>query len=189
MSKEKHREELHNLDEEDHKDLEEHKQPSKFRKVFLYILGLVLVALILSYLIVGFPISDILRGQLESNPLEGNEIELEDFSIIFEDQTEEVIQQYYLNEQKVEFSLCLQGEKREGNYYINALYQPVTYESTFNHVRFQPCSQETLILFHSHPYKSCLASETDLNTLADTRKENPDVLMVVMCETARFSVY
>jgi len=56
-------------------------------------------------------------------------------------------------------------------------------------VALVPCSAETKIMLHSHPYKSCVASDTDINTLAKTKKSNPDFLMVIMCEPARFSVY
>ncbi len=165
----------------------EEEPESKIRKVFIGIVGVFLIFLTLSFLFLDYPISNIIRGQLESNPLDGNVVQLEDFSIIFENGVEKELQEIYFNEQEVEFSVCLQGRK-DGDYYISSLYQPRMFRQTFNHVQFERCV-DSLILLHSHPYKSCLASETDLETLARSREENPDVLMVVMCEPSRFSVY
>ena len=139
-------------------------------------------------MIVSYPIGNILLGQLESDPLQGDRINLDDFSIIFEDGLEKEIRNLYLSEQKVEFSLCLLGRKEGKDYYINSIFKPKQV-GRFNHVSFEPCSKETLILFHTHPYKSCIASTTDLNTLKGSKERNSDVIMVVMCEPERFSVY
>jgi len=83
----------------------------------------------------------------------------------------------------------MDGIKENDVYYITSLEQPTMYEQAFNHVSFAPCSEESLILLHTHPYKKCIASETDINTLREMQQRNADVLMVVMCEPDRFSVY
>ncbi len=162
--------------------------PSPYKKMFLIGTGIVLALLIGSYLLVG-PVSDILRGQIESNPLQGNVLQLEGFSILFEEETAEELQSLYFAEQNVEFSACLSGEKQGDDYHITSLYQPAMHQQSFAHVSFEPCSAGTLVILHTHPYKSCLASGTDMKMLQRTKEENPDVLMVVMCEPARFSVY
>jgi len=183
-----HAQEQHAQKHETHEE-ELPEQPSKLKKLFIIMGGLCLILLMLSFTFVSFPISDIIRGQLESNPLKDNIIQLENFAIIFENNTLEELQQIYFTEQKNEFSVCLSGNKENQEYHINSLYQPEMYEQSFNHVTFQPCSQDTLIMLHSHPYKSCLASDTDLNTLKQTQLNNPDVLMVIMCQPDRFSIY
>ncbi|MBU0460061.1 MAG: hypothetical protein KJ771_04600, partial [Nanoarchaeota archaeon] len=122
------------------------------------------------------------------NLLQGNVISLDDFKIIFEDGTEEVLKSYYFNEQEVEISLCLEGYQ-EGDYYITSLYEPKTYASAYNQVSFQPCSLKTMVILHTHPFKRCVASEADLEMLSSSKEVNSDVLMVVMCEAERFSVY
>lgn len=167
---------------------ENEKEDSKFKKFIIVLGGILLVILIVSYIFTSFPIGRILRGQLESNPLEEGVIIIEDLAIIFEDGTDELLQEIYLSEQEVEFSVCLIGEKVGKEYHITSLYQPEQ-TASFSHVSFESCSSETLIMLHSHPYKSCLASETDLETLERSQKENEDLLMVVMCESSRFSVY
>ena len=170
--------------EEDHE-----VEDSKFRKVFIFIIGIVMVLLMVSYIFVSFPISDIIRGQVESEPVKNNVIDLGNISIEFIDDALLELQRIYNAQQRVEFSLCLLGEKEGSKYYIKGLYQPRMFKQTFNQVTFAPCSSETLIMLHSHPYKSCLASPTDLETLKKNKRINKDILMVVMCEPARFSVY
>ena len=63
------------------------------------------------------------------------------------------------------------------------------FEQTFNHVQFEKCSKESFAILHTHPYKSCIASDTDIKTLKSSQKENPAMLMIVMCDPQRVSVY
>ncbi|MBU0470352.1 MAG: hypothetical protein KKA62_02680 [Nanoarchaeota archaeon] len=168
---------------------EEEEKPSKLKKLFILMAGVIMIVLMLSFIFASYPLSNIIAGLLESSPLDSNEIKMDGFSIIFEDLTHESLKQIYFSEQKVEFSVCLQGQKVGPDYYIGSLYLPEMYEQAFDHVSFQPCSKDTLIMLHSHPYKSCLASDTDLDTLKKNKEVNPDVLMVIMCEPERFSVY
>lgn len=166
-----------------------------FKKFSLIFLGIFLVLLMVSYIFVSYPLSGIIRGQLESTPLDNGIIEVvdENLQIIFNQQTLDQLTEIYLNEQEVEFSVCLSGQMINESdldvYYLDSLYVPEMYEQTFNHVRFKSCPVETLVMLHSHPYKSCLASETDINTLESSKSGNSDLLMVVMCEPGRFSVY
>ncbi len=74
-------------------------------------------------------------------------------------------------------------------YHITSFYFPKMYRQLFNQVVFESCSPETLILLHTHPYKRCSASSTDLNTLRTAQQANPDVLMMVLCEKERVAVY
>ncbi|MFH1276465.1 MAG: hypothetical protein ABIH82_05120 [Candidatus Woesearchaeota archaeon] len=166
------------------------KSHSKLKKIFVVLGGIFLILMMISFVFVSYPISDIIRGQLESNPIKGNKIILDDFTIVLNNGTNEQLQDIYKNEQKVEFSICLIGTKDQttDDYYITSLYEPPQ-QAIFNQVSFQSCSNDTLIMLHSHPYKSCLASETDLNTLKNSQEDNPNMLMVIMCQPDRFSVY
>ena len=171
-----------------HIKTEDQKEP-RWKKFFIVTGGLFLVFLMISYVFVSFPIGNIIRGQVESEPLIGNVIKLGNFSLFFEGNTKKILQSSYFDEQETEFSYCLLGNVINGNYHITSLYQPKMFEQTFNHVSFEPCSKDTLILLHTHPYKSCVASQTDMSTLEKMKELNEDVLMVVMCEAERFSVY
>tara|TARA_Y100000310_G_C20624122_1_gene784926 strand:- start:240 stop:815 length:576 start_codon:yes stop_codon:yes gene_type:complete len=175
---------------------EPEEKPSKLKKVWLVMVSIFLVLLMISFIFVTFPIGDIIQGKVESNLLKGDVIDLDDFKIYFEDNLEEVLESYYFNEQEVEISLCLEGYREDdrhmtsfGDYFITSLYEPSVFSSAYNHVSFEPCSKETVLILHTHPYKRCVASDTDLETLEKSKLLNEDVLMVVMCEPSRFSVY
>ena len=174
--------------EEYHKGPEEDKY-NWIKVVIWFLVGIFLILLIISFVFVTYPTGNIIEGRLESNPVRNNIIDLNEFDIIFEENSLEKLQSIYFDEQKVEFSVCLTGRKLNNNYHINDLYKPVTYSQSFNSVSFEPCNKETLIILHSHPYKSCIASQVDINMLRSNQQRNKDVLMVVMCEPDRFSVY
>ncbi|MBT4539479.1 hypothetical protein HOI26_04895 [Candidatus Woesearchaeota archaeon] len=163
--------------------------PSKWRKPAVITISILLSLLMLSFIIVSYPIGPIIQGQAESEPLKNNVLDLGEFSVIFSETSLIQLQQMYFTEQEVEWSACLSGRKIDDEYHVTSVYQPKMFQQTFNHVSFEPCNQETLILLHTHPYKSCIASVTDHNTLDKMQKTNPDVLMIVMCESERFSVY
>jgi proteasome lid subunit RPN8/RPN11 len=163
------------------------EEESKLKKIMLLIIGLFLVALLLSYIFVQYPLGNIIAGQTESTPLQQNTLVLDTFSIHFLNNTAEQLRNIYFSEQRVEFSVCLQGTK-EKDYFITSIYEPKTFSQTFNQVVFAPC-EDSLIILHSHPYKSCIASTTDIELLKKSKEKNKDVLMVVMCEPERFSVY
>ncbi len=178
-----------------HEELSEEK-PSRLKKIIIVGMAVFLALLMISFIFVAFPIGDILQGKVESQLLKGNIIDLDSFKIIFENDTEEILKSYYFSEQEVEISLCLEGYKERdrhrtsfGDYYITSLYEPKTYSSAYNQVSFESCSAETVMILHTHPYKRCVASEQDLEMLNESKSSNPEVLMVVMCEPDRFSVY
>ena len=171
-----------------------HHENSWYYHASVKILSLLMAIMFVMWIFAGFPIGGIIRGQLESTPLDAGVLKLENFTVEFEPEVlSELLGLYYAN-QKTEFSVCLSG-KYDSNlllkdkYLIDSLYVPVTYAQSYSHVQFESCNSDTLIMLHTHPYKSCLASETDLNTLASSQQRNPDMVMLVMCEPSRFSVY
>ena len=89
------------------------KPDSKVKRLIITIMSIFLVVLMLSYIVVSYPISDIIRGQLESNPLQDNKIILQDFTIHLENKTYQQLRTIYHQEQKKEFSVCLLGKKEE----------------------------------------------------------------------------
>lgn len=170
-------------------------------KFFLTIGGILTLLLLASFIFLSSPIDHIIASKLESQSPLANTLIIDDITIQFEQPTQQQLQSIYNKEQQVEFSVCLRGtvekkseeqqnqEQQQTLYRITSLYTPKMYQQTFNHVIFEPCSKDTLIMLHSHPYKSCLASAKDINTLQQTQQSNPDILMIVMCEPNRYSVY
>lgn len=165
------------------------KEDSKIKKSIVVIGGTLLLLLMFSYVFVTYPISAIIEGKLESELLSEDRLDLDFFSIVFVNESYDILRSLYFKERKVEFSVCLLGEKDNDTYYIDSLYQPMMYEQYFNRVVFDPCSEDTLVILHTHPYKRCSASRADLRMLEKTKERNSDVLMVIMCESERFSVY
>ncbi|MBT4935502.1 hypothetical protein HOL21_03140 [Candidatus Woesearchaeota archaeon] len=168
---------------------EEPERKPIFKRIFIITISLFLIILITSFVIVQYPLNDILQGKIESDLLKNNMLETDDVTIMFEEVVADTLRSWYFGEQRTEFAVCMDGIKENDVYYITSLEQPTMYEQAFNHVSFAPCSEESLILLHTHPYKKCIASETDINTLREMQQRNADVLMVVMCEPDRFSVY
>ncbi len=160
-----------------------------WKRILIIVIGLFLLGLILSYFLLSYPIFPILESLLESKNSEDNKITLDNLEIIFEGNTFDQLHTLYHSNQSVEFAACLNGEKQGNQYLINQVFEPEISSQTFNHVSFKPCPTNSLILLHSHPYRRCIASEQDLITLEEIKQENPDILMVIMCEPNRFSVY
>jgi len=166
----------------------EEEQESKLKKILVIIGGIILIILIISYLIVSFPIFQILESLSESNIAEDQKIDIDDFSIIFTKETYNKLQELYHKNLEVEFVACLQGIK-ETDYNINQIYTPEIIDQSFNHVSFKPCSQDTLIVLHSHPYRHCIGSEQDIRHLNELKERNENSLIIIMSEENRFTVY
>ena len=170
-------------------DEKEIPQKSPFLTIILPLAAILSILLMVSFIFVTFPIADILLGKAESQSLQGNTLALNQYQIIFENDTLTNLQSFYLQQQKVEWSACLEGTKESNIYHITHIYQPSMHQQSFNHVSFASCSSDTLIFVHTHPYKRCQASQTDRDTLQNIQQEHPDTLMLVMCEPTRFSAY
>ncbi len=165
------------------------KKVSLWWRVVLLMVTVIMIFFLVSYIFTTYPLESILLGSFDSTRFRENSLQLENFTVYFENNTTQSIGSLYLQEQEVEFSLCLQGYKEDENYYITSSYQPKMYQQTFSQVRFEACSQDTLIIFHTHPYKHCVASKTDLDTLRKTQEQNPETLMLIMCEKEKASMY
>ena len=189
----------HTIAKEGAKEVEEendhlYHEGSWYHHVGVKIVAMSMAMMFVMWIFAGFPIGGIIRGQIESTPLEEGSLKLDEFNVEFEEETlTELLGLYYENEGQ-EISVCLLGELStnlvfKDKYLITDLYIPETYVQSYSHVSFESCSSDTLIMLHTHPYKSCLASETDINTLVANQEMNPDMVMLVMCEPQRFSVY
>ncbi len=171
-----------------------HEKTPWYYHIGVKILSVMMAIMFVLWIVAGFPVGGIIRGQIESTPLEEGVLKLDNFTLEFDDVVlSELLTLYYAN-QAEEFSVCLSGEFSENlifkdSYYIDSLYVPEMYEQSYSHVRFESCDSSTIVMLHTHPYKSCLASSTDLDTLASSQEFNPDMVMLVMCEPERFSVY
>jgi len=161
---------------------EEPLVPPWVKTAFVKIIAILLVILMLSFIYLNYPII----GQLVSKPVTDNTLYLKNVSVVFEDKPLAIIQEAYTSE--LETTMCLQGTHTGNKYTITNVYTPKIYSQSRTHVTHAGC-EDTLILFHTHPYKSCIASGTDMNTLKKNQETDPNIIMIVMCEQNRFSLY
>ena len=179
--------------DENIEDIEEPRQESPIKKVIIIIISIFLILLILSFTISQYPVGEILQGQAYSVSIKDNKIITKELEILFLNNTEIILSNLYNQEQEinlVETSTCLLGEKiSKKTYIINSIFYPEIKDQSFRHVTFSSCPLNTLVMLHTHPYKHCLASKTDINTLNNAKKTNPDVIMIIMCEENRYSIY
>jgi len=169
--------------------IQDFEKESILKKTFIGFISFFLLFLLLSYFLVSPSIFPILESLFESNTVEGDTIILDDYTIIFSNNTYKDLQKNYYKNQSVEFVVCLEGKKEAKEYTIKRIYLPEISDQSFNHVSFKPCSESTIALLHSHPYRRCIASQQDLITLNNLKEINSERLMIIMCEPNRFSVY
>jgi hypothetical protein len=167
----------------------EHKINPRTKKILVIITGAIILILFLSLTYLSGPLFNIVAGQIESKSVNNNVLALSNFDVIFSDSALSTIQQSYAANPALETSLCLIGEKKDNKYMISSAYIPIIFEQTSRSVTHEPCNSSTIIMFHTHPYKSCLASSVDLDTLKRSQLNNPPMLSIVMCEPNKFSVY
>jgi proteasome lid subunit RPN8/RPN11 len=174
------------------KEQEEIDEPSKAHKVLIVGVAIILILLMLSFMFLRFPIGDIIHGLIKSEELVDNKIYSNGITIEFDKNIIEVIKSIYYQEQNintVESVLCLEGKKTGQTYHIDKIIFPEVIEQYFNKIRYKQCSNDTLILFHTHPRKYCIASDADLENLEKFQKQNNKTIMLIMCENNKISVY
>ncbi len=178
------------FDLDDSFDVNLDDEPRRPRYLWI-VVGIFLLFLMTSYFIFA-PIAHVVRGQIVSNPLQDSTLFVGEYALHFLNSTSSLLESIYVENQElalVETSVCLQGYVQNKSYFITEIFYPQIYEQTFTHVSFESCPQSTLIMLHTHPFKRCIASDTDKDTYAKKKSINDDLLMLVMCEEQRFSLY
>lgn len=171
-------------------DLEE--QEDKRKRWPWLIVGALLLVLMTSYFIFA-PIDYVVRGRIESSSLDQNVLVVGEYTLVFLNDTQSVLEDLYKQYQRdalLETSVCLLGRADTTTYRITDIFYPQIHSQSFTHVSFSACPPQTLVMMHTHPYSHCLASKTDLDTFEKKKKKsNSQLLMLIMCEESRFSLY
>lgn len=166
------------------------EKPSKLKKIFITLIYILLLVLILTFLLTNPTIRNAIVGLIQSSTIEDNIIQINSTNkIIFEKDTYPELIDYYNENKEKEFKVCLMGNFENGDYFIYEVYKPKIIFQTYTQVESYPCPSDTLIDMHSHPYRSCLASNQDLKNLERLKINNPNALMAIMCEKERFNFY
>lgn len=171
---------------EDNASLKAQKS-SFFKKKVVFVVALLLIFIMLSYFYLGYPVYSYVLGLAGSSTLSGNDVLFRDSHVVsFDDDTLTFLQELY-DPFADERALCLTGSVEGNEYVVSSFYEPLIFDSSWNFVSHSPCSSETIVMFHTHPFSRCEPSSTDRNTLRLSQMNNPDVIMVVMCGRNRFS--
>ena len=181
---------------------EESKFSRFFKRLSLFIIGIFLVYLSLTYLGIGPYMLQIFEGQIVSTEVNenftlaiGNQTK-----VMFEKEVYHELLAYYVAHQRYEFAACFFGNvteikttdnetTTEKTYVLTEMEIPRMYSQSVHRVISTGCPTETLVSLHTHPYKHCLFSEQDINSFFIFRQRAPNGLFALMCEEDRFTFY
>jgi len=170
---------------EGYEDLETYdEEPSKLRKPLLIMIGLLLVALMVSY----FFLSDAIFGLVSSETLEGNTLYLNNYTVVFESAPLDLLQAEYVRNEHREIKACLYGDVDGRKYTVKETILPEIIDASVMHVKTAGCAGNPIMTLHSHPVNRCLASEQDIENYKSRKTANPELLMMIMCGKDRFAI-
>ncbi len=181
--------------EEHHESHLEHEEKKRrlIRRISVFVIGVVMLVLFLSYY-VGMPgVSQAIASMaISSKIVEGSVGYNSTNTVYFMGNTYSKLaelHQIHTVEGAAEFKACLMGAVMDNDYYIDDIHEPIMYEQKYNQVISQGCPGETLISLHSHPKLHCSPSEQDIKTFSKFRASQKDAMMAIMCEKDRFNFY
>jgi len=167
-------------------EIEESKTKKFIKKTIIIIISIFLIFLVLTYLVPGYKILNIIEGKIISHELDNNlSITLKDKKIIFNPNTYNELLNIYNNNQIHEFKVCLLGTLNNNIYYLNKIEHPIIISQDIFSVTSTPCPKNTLVSLHSHPENQCIHSKQDIKS----HKESKISLSAVMCSKKRFNFY
>lgn len=158
--------------------LEEVPERKGLKRVLWIIIGIFMLSIIVVYFLPG-DVTHVLGGKLESSKIEGLEVRYDNGKVVFSEEVYEELKTLYLENQETEIKVCLNGEKKGNDYFVEELYIPETVFATVYSVVSEGCG-DALISLHTHPERHCLFSEQDLKS---------EGMIGLMCEIDRFSFH
>ena len=175
------------FEENENKESKKKTNTENRRKITTTIIAASLIFIILSYLYLGAPVYSYILGLAGSSKINNNEITFKNsITVEFNEETLAFLQELY-NPLGDERAVCLRGEIKNNTYFVEEYYKPIIFDRAWNYVSHTPCDLDTIIMLHTHPFKRCEPSRTDRETHRRTKQSNPNILMMVMCGSERFS--
>ncbi len=172
---------------------EESRLLSFLKRTYIIIIAFIIITLLLVNTQVGYHIFSLISGNLVSSTLN------EDYSfdirhegkIYFDILTWKALEDYYIQNQKYEFKLCLTGYKEENatDYHVTGIYQPYIYKQDVFSVTSQMCNSSTIVSLHSHPPLHCIFSEQDMKSYEQFQQINPEGIVALMCDKEKMTFY
>ena len=166
---------------EPHYEIDQPQPPSKLKKYLTYTISIILILLIISLVLSQIGTFE----QFTANKIKDNQVKHRDTTITFENNSFEKLKEIYLESQPNEIKACLMGEQKDKEITINKIIIPGIIHQEFTKVISSPCPEDTIISLHSHPRKSCIFSEQDINNY---KKQNIP-LLGLLCDDNRLNFY
>lgn len=163
--------------------MDELEEQSWYRKPLLVISCLFLV-----FIIISLSFIDTIQGIVQSKTVRDGKLVFPNSTIVFANNTLQLIQQEYLSNPEREIKACLFGSINASVYYIERVEFPRIVRANVVHIVSVQCPSNTIIDLHSHPINSCLASEQDVAVFKGLKSENPALKMLIMCSRNRFAL-
>lgn len=167
---------------------DEEGTPTEHRPVLTTVIAAALILVMVSYIWLSPTVFNGLLGLAQSDVVIDDSIEDGNISIVFNDRVEGDLQELYGEFPEEETALCMYGSVDSGTYRVMNYTRPRVISSSYSHVRHEPCPSEAIIVFHTHPQRRCLPSGTDRQTLGDIQERNPKTIMLIMCESQRYTI-
>lgn len=183
--------------EEDLEELRESEDPDKdddhsdisLKKFIVILSSLFIAILISSYFLFGGLSFGASSSMIRSDKVSDSILSTHGFDVVFEGNTLQRSKKVWNENPDVESPLCFHGERSGSVYRVDFAYEPDIIDQSYTNIRHESCDEDTIILFHTHPYKRCIASQADMTTLRNAQRRNPDIAMLIMCDENRFSLY
>ena len=164
-------------------ELEEPIPESKWRRPFMIVISIFLAVLVFSLLF-----ADALSGVVQSKTVTDQALVFLNATIIFENNTLELLQNEFIENEHREIKACLFGRQQDSAYIVSRVEFPKVIRANVVHVMSAGCPINTLIDLHSHPINRCLASMPDVAIYGRNKQSNPGLRMMIMCSTNRFAL-
>ena len=178
-----------------HKEMEledraKEEKKIKIKRFFLSLLSIFIIIIFIMYMLMAYDLQNIIAGLLASTTLRDDlSMTYKEYTITLSTDVYHDLRHLYFANLQHEFKACLAGTQQEHHYTITSLSVPFIISQSVFQVVSSACKENTLIDLHSHPYKHCAFSDQDINSYRAMKKNDPDILLGLMCEPDRFTFY
>jgi len=169
---------------------EENKLFTAIKRVYIFIIALVLIILLLVNTNMGYHLISLASGRIVSSDFNDYTFALKHGGTVhFDILTWDALSRLYDANQQHEFKACLIGYRSDNDYYITGMYEPTIYAQDVYSVTSQVCDNNTIVSLHSHPPLHCIFSDQDVRSYEIFRQINPDGIIGLMCKEDRITFY
>ena len=151
--------------------LDEEPEPW-WKRAFIISLALFLVLLVLS-----FSFFDAFIGIVQSKVVDDKRVLFSNATIVFSNDTLQLLQAEFLNNPEREIKACLFGEANQAIYTVTDVTFPRILRANALHVLAELCPKHTSIELHSHPINQCIASRQDIAIYRELKQVNRMAVM------------